>query len=134
LSAPPLSGRLLLLQITALRTWTWARMALLPYFFSRSRLERAMAQQPGSIDAQALKPLLQAYRRSCRRPFPPPNCLRDMLALHHLLARAGVSSRLHIGVRKREQGMDAHAWLETTAGCLGIESEELSPFIPLERS
>jgi hypothetical protein len=133
LSASPHAGRLLLLHITALRVMTWARMALLPYSFSRSRLEKAMAQKPGSMDAQALKPLLQAYRRSCRLHIPPPNCLRDMLTLHHLLARSGVASRLHIGVRKVGQQVDAHAWLETTAGCIGTESDDLAPFIPLER-
>jgi hypothetical protein len=51
--------------------------------------------------------------RTARRGAPFAACLTQALALHHLLARAGYESSIHIGVAKTEgRGFEAHAWVE----------------------
>jgi len=58
--------------------------------------------------------LLAAYVAQILRRLPPPwryTCLRRSLVLFHLLRRAGRPVGLHIGVRKRDGSLQAHAWL-----------------------
>ena len=46
--------------------------------------------------------------------LPPPwhyTCLRRGIVMYHLLRRAGRDVGLHIGVRKQEGSLQAHAWL-----------------------
>jgi|HubBroStandDraft_1064217.scaffolds.fasta_scaffold03727_3 hypothetical protein len=51
--------------------------------------------------------------RTAQRAIPRATCLTQALALHHLLARAGYASSIHIGVAKNVSGaFDAHAWVE----------------------
>jgi hypothetical protein len=45
-----------------------------------------------------------------------PSCLERSLVLWRLLRRQGVSAQLHIGARKNNQALEAHAWVE----CEGI--------------
>ena len=44
-------------------------------------------------------------------PFPA-TCLRQSLMIHWVLRRRGLSSELMIGVRKQDDKVDAHAWVE----------------------
>jgi len=41
-----------------------------------------------------------------------PSCLAKSLTLWWLLARQGISSHLRIGIRKKEEKFEAHAWVE----------------------
>src|SRR5438874_4069997 len=41
-----------------------------------------------------------------------PSCLVKSLTLWWLLARQGISSHLRIGIRKKEEKFEAHAWVE----------------------
>ncbi len=41
-----------------------------------------------------------------------PSCLAKSLTLWWLLARQGISSHLRIGIRKKEEMFEAHAWVE----------------------
>lgn len=42
---------------------------------------------------------------------PGAACLSQALALRHLLALAGYASELHVGVRKEDEALLAHAWV-----------------------
>ena len=42
-------------------------------------------------------------------------CLECALVLQYLLRRRGVGTRLQIGVRKQEDALEAHAWLDHPA-------------------
>lgn len=53
--------------------------------------------------------LFTAVARSC--PFPM-KCLGRSVALCWLLRGLGVDATVHIGVRKGEEGLDAHAWVQ----------------------
>jgi hypothetical protein len=72
------------------------------------------------------------------RRFPLPlKCLGRSLALCWLLRWRGVDAALHIGVRKNDQSLDAHAWVQV--GELVINDSEditerytrLSPTTPI---
>lgn len=52
-----------------------------------------------------------------------PSCLAKSLALRWLLARQGISSQLRIGVRKENQKMEAHAWVERDGVALNEPDE-----------
>ena len=46
------------------------------------------------------------------RFIPGASCLTQALSLQVLLSKAGLHSRLCIGVRKESKGFEAHAWIE----------------------
>jgi hypothetical protein len=50
--------------------------------------------------------------QAASRYVPRATCLTQALALHILLKRAGLQSRIRIGVAKEEQ-FESHAWVES---------------------
>jgi hypothetical protein len=50
--------------------------------------------------------------QAASRYVPRATCLTQALALHVLLKRAGLQSRIRIGVAKEEQ-FESHAWVES---------------------
>ena len=65
------------------------------------------------IDDRSSVESLEWAVRTARRMVPLATCLTQALALHHLLARAGYESSIHIGVAKTAgRGFEAHAWVE----------------------
>lgn len=52
-----------------------------------------------------------------------PSCLAKSLTLWWLLARQGISSRLRIGIRKEEEKLEAHAWVERNGTALNEPDE-----------
>ena len=63
--------------------------------------------------------------------FPRRPCLPQSLATRYLLARAGCSTELRIGVRRQGAGLAAHAWLEKD-GVPVIDAEGTASFAPLQ--
>ena len=96
---------------------------------------RAVAHQPRP-DAPARggpasrDRLLRAVRRASRL-VPDATCLTQALAARWLLARAGIGTRLRIGVAKNPDGtLRAHAWLEDDQYIL-IGGDGVEEFTPL---
>jgi hypothetical protein len=52
-----------------------------------------------------------------------PSCLAKSLTLWWLLARQGISSHLRIGIRKENEKMEAHAWVERDGEALNEPDE-----------
>jgi len=52
-----------------------------------------------------------------------PSCLAKSLTLWWLLGRQGISSHLRIGIRKENEKLEAHAWVERDGAALN-EPEE----------
>ena len=50
---------------------------------------------------------------SLSRYVPRATCLTQALALHVLLRRSGLESRIHIGVAKQHGHFKSHAWVES---------------------
>ena len=68
--------------------------------------------------------------QAAARRLPYSTCLVRALAGHHLLARHGYVSELHVGVVNRE-GFQAHAWLEYDGvTLLGATPEQYVPLFP----
>jgi hypothetical protein len=53
-----------------------------------------------------------------------PSCLAKSLTLWWLLARQGISSHLRIGIRKENEKMEAHAWVERGGAALNEPDEQ----------
>jgi hypothetical protein len=72
-----------------------------------------------------------AVRVAARR-IPGATCLTQALALQWLLARAGHSARIHVGVATDgARGFEAHAWLESEGEILLGNDQPLERFVPL---
>jgi hypothetical protein len=70
--------------------------------------------------------------RAASRPIPRATCLTQALALHHLLARAGYASAIHIGVAKAPDGVfQAHAWVEREGATLLNRASEVAHYSQL---
>lgn len=63
-------------------------------------------------------------RAAARHGVANPTCLEESLALWWLLARQGIASELRIGVSKRDERFQAHAWVEREGAALN-EPESL---------
>src|SRR5690348_10131338 len=81
-------------------------LTLLPFAAVRKLLPRHTAR------AQAADPVvLTAAVARVSKFIPQATCLTQALAGYVLLARHGIASEVHIGVKKDETKFHAHAWL-----------------------
>jgi Transglutaminase-like superfamily len=95
------AGILLAVYRIALWVLPWNRMAVSRPSPAESRADRSSVER------------MEWAVRTARRMVPLATCLTQALALHHLLARAGYESSIHIGVAKTAgRGFEAHAWVE----------------------
>jgi hypothetical protein len=105
-------------------------LLLLPFRWVRARADAGNAglQQHGVVPAGRWA---WAVRVAARR-IPGASCLTQALALQWLLARAGQSARIHVGVAKHgARGFEAHAWVESNGKILLGGDEPLDHFVPI---
>jgi hypothetical protein len=77
------------------------------------RLIQTCERLPFSVPAELPVTRLEWAVRAASRRVPMATCLTQSLSLQFLLARAGHSSEIHIGVKKdMETGFQSHAWIE----------------------
>jgi len=129
-AALPGSDRLRLLQaalvVAAVRLALW----VLPFRWVCARVDARKAVLPRTGAAPAGR-WAWAVRVASRR-IPGASCLTQALALQWLLARAGQSARIHIGVAKQgARGFEAHAWLESGGEILIGDDRPLEGFMPI---
>lgn len=67
---------------------------------------------PADESAQMAQATAHMVDLAARHGFYRANCLPSSLALQHLLQRQGVASVLRVGVRKVNNQLEAHAWVE----------------------
>ena len=65
----------------------------------------------------------RAVNSADRHGLVHPSCLAKSLTLWWLLGRQGISSRLRIGIRKENNNLEAHAWVERDGAAVN-EPEE----------
>jgi len=87
----------------------------------------------GETDARALE-VAQAVASAAAHHLWPMHCLPRALALHRLLARCGIPSRVRIGVHNRDGALAAHAWVEVAGVPLGEPEAIEARFAPLLES
>src|SRR6202166_1674642 len=111
------AGILLVVYRIALWVLPWNRMAVSRPSPAESRDDRS------SVESMAWAV------RTPRRMVPVAPCLTQALALHHLLARAGYESSIHIGVAKTAgRGFEAHAWVERAGVTLLSSPSEVAHY------
>lgn len=69
--------------------------------------------------------------RASRHHIVGAHCLHRSLALHAALRRAGLESTLRIGVRKHDEALLAHAWVELAGEVVTDAPEAVAPFAAL---
>jgi hypothetical protein len=58
------------------------------------------------------------------------DCLQRSLLLYHLLSRAGADPVLVVGFRKRDDGIEGHAWVRVDGRAVADAEAGLSEFTP----
>lgn len=71
---------------------------------------------------------------AARRGFPRALCLHRSLALHRWLRAQHLPSELHIGVRKANGALAAHAWVALGGHVLNDAPDAVEVFTPLTRA
>jgi len=102
------------------------------------RLQKILAPKSRTLDKSQPEDAWGTIRRlkrwvdiAARYHLYPMTCLRRSLVLQRLLGQQGIAAYLQIGVRKEEENLDAHAWLEYHGLPIG-ESEYITEyFAPL---
>lgn len=87
--------------------------------FKKTRESLEKRQSRGSAEPSETGASLEAVlgisrmvRAAARYGFVRATCLEESLTLWHLLRKQGHGAKLRIGVRKRAQKFEAHAWVE----------------------
>jgi hypothetical protein len=100
-----------------LRAATWVcavRLGLWMIPFAQLRTIVASLAHPGSRGSSRYSTDDLSWAvRAVSRYVPRATCLTQALALHVLLRREGLHSRIRIGVNKDAGGFEAHAWVES---------------------
>ena len=87
--------------------------------FKKTRESLEKRQSRGSAEPSETSASLEAVlgisrmvRAAARYGFVRATCLEESLTLWHLLRKQGHGAKLRIGVRKKGQKFEAHAWVE----------------------
>lgn len=91
---------------------------------------RREAQTPRRAGSLPRGRLVSLFNRAVRHQILAVPCLPRALALKRFLRRYGVDSRLRIGMKKEEQGLVGHAWLECEGRVLNDRDELIQTFVP----
>jgi hypothetical protein len=71
---------------------------------------------------------------AARRHVVDAHCLQKSLTLHYWLRREGIPSELKIGVRKDNDQLKAHAWVELAGIVVNDDTAAVDAFKPLMRA
>lgn len=92
-------------------------------------------RQPGEAEQILIYKIYRAatfYLRHLWRTEKP--CLRRTLLLYHWCRRLNIPAHMLIGVKKTDDEMQSHAWLEINSNPVGDKQEDLKSYtIILER-
>ncbi|MFB2835276.1 lasso peptide biosynthesis B2 protein [Floridanema evergladense] len=92
-----------------------------------NRRKYVVQAREGIKEARAIAKLVEI---ASRYGIYKPNCLQKSLLLCWLLRQQGMESELRIGVRKKEELLEAHAWVEYQGCILNDRSDVNQLFAP----
>jgi len=75
---------------------------------------------------------VRAVGAAARVTIPPATCLPRALVLCRLLRESGLPAEVRIGVRRADETLQAHAWVELRGEVVGDRSDIAHTFKPLE--
>ena len=94
---------------------------------TQAALQRFLANDNQQTDAALVSKVVPVTARMVnaadRHGLVHPSCLAKSLTLWWLLGRQGISSCLRIGIRKKEEKFEAHAWVERDGTALNEPDE-----------
>ena len=91
-------------------------------------LHRDGGDSPGPLDDR----LFSLFNRAVRDHILAMPCLPRALALARYLRRHGVEGRLRVGMKKGDEGLRGHAWVESAGQPVNDPSELASSFVPFQ--
>lgn len=112
--------------VCAVRAGLW----LIPFRWFRgivTFLTRHASKRPNPRAAEQVSRAVSAVSRY----VPRATCLTQALALHIVLKRAGLPSRIQIGVSKEGGQFKAHAWVESQNKVVIGNGARLKRFTPM---
>jgi len=89
----------------------WRRFRATQATLQRSLLNDNQEREAALVSKSAAM-IAHMVNAADRHGLVHPSCLAKSLTLWWLLARQGISSHLRIGIRKKEEKFEAHAWVE----------------------
>ena len=102
------------------------------------RMQKILAPKSRTLDKSQPEDAWGTIRRlqrwvdiAARYHLYPMTCLRRSLVLQRLLGQQGIAANLQIGVRKEEENLDAHAWLEYHGLPIGERESIAEQYAPL---
>lgn len=130
------SERWLLAKTVALMPLLAMGLRVLGFQRLRSLLARLTPErarrQPGIEPIEAAQRVARVVEIGARRGPVDGTCLKRSLALWWLLGRRGIESDLRIGVRSKEETLEAHAWVERGGIVLNDDPRIADRFAPFD--
>ena len=112
--------------VAVIRVLLWT----VPFRFARRLILTRAAVSP-ELMRIPVKRLSWSVQASAKR-IPAASCLTQALALHRILARAGHTADVWIGVAKdSSNGLASHAWIEHEGEILIGDNGELDRYSPI---
>jgi Transglutaminase-like superfamily len=90
--------------------------------------------RPGGAGESSIEPWARSVDVAARHHLYPMHCVPRALALRSLLAEEGIVTELRIGVRKEDDRLVAHAWVEHQGVPIGESLNVGERFAPLTRA
>ncbi len=109
-------------------------LRLLPFSMIQQRTARHRESQhrpSAEEDTAIIHQVQRLVDIAARHHLYPMSCLRRALALQWLLGRQGIVTELRIGVRKEDDTLLAHAWVEYAGQPVGEPDSAISNFASL---
>lgn len=97
-------------------------------------LRSSHAVKPSLSSAEQAQLTTRMVQAASREGLCRANCLVQSLSLWWLLCRRGIPSELRIGVRKVDEGVTAHAWVEFAGVVLNDAQDVHQHYAPFDRA
>jgi hypothetical protein len=131
----PAQEKILLLEALALlpavRAGLWA-LGLQPMQKFMSRAGRSAEQLDAAATTRKARRAARLVAIAAR--FAGGSCLAKSIVLARILAGEGIPAEIRIGVRKGQQGFEAHSWVEVAGMALDETSEWGEPYASFDRN
>src|SRR5207245_11375809 len=109
----------------------WAVFPATQAHLQRSHLNDNQEREAALVSKSAAM-IAHMVNAADRHGLVHPSCLAKSLTIWWLLARQGISSHLRIGIRKKEEKFEAHAWVERDGIALNEPAEHQYTYAALD--
>jgi hypothetical protein len=125
---------LLLFQAWLLLLMVDVALRVLPFHIVQSWLKtpKRTKERPTDNAETTIRRTSDFVDRAARHHLYPMTCLRRSLVLRWLLSRQGIFAELHFGVRREQDKLQAHAWLEYQGQPIGEREALTNQYMPLK--